>query len=108
MLLKVYFCIEKLTVFNGKILGSDRVVICYFGDGSASEGDAHAAFNFSATLECPVIFFCRWCKTFIVIAEIMRTIQIIEITVMLYQPRLMNNTKEMVLQLKDLPMVLTP
>eukprot|EP00794_Sanderia_malayensis_P020390 gene20390-22401_t len=37
----------------------DRCVICYFGDGAASEGDAHAAFNFAATLECPVIFFCR-------------------------------------------------
>ncbi|KAG8448820.1 hypothetical protein GDO86_015768 [Hymenochirus boettgeri] len=38
---------------------ADRAVICYFGEGAASEGDAHAAFNFSATLECPVIFFCR-------------------------------------------------
>ncbi|KAF6205092.1 hypothetical protein GE061_019259 [Apolygus lucorum] len=37
----------------------DKCVICYFGDGAASEGDAHAAFNFSATLECPIIFFCR-------------------------------------------------
>uniref|UniRef100_A0A914WCI9 2-oxoisovalerate dehydrogenase subunit alpha n=2 Tax=Plectus sambesii TaxID=2011161 RepID=A0A914WCI9_9BILA len=36
-----------------------RVVICYFGDGAASEGDAHAAFNFAATLDCPIIFFCR-------------------------------------------------
>ena len=34
-------------------------VICYFGEGAASEGDCHAAFNFSATLECPVLFFCR-------------------------------------------------
>ncbi|CAF0974686.1 unnamed protein product [Adineta steineri] len=34
-------------------------VICYFGDGTASEGDAHAAFNFAATLEVPIIFFCR-------------------------------------------------
>ncbi|KAL3874993.1 hypothetical protein ACJMK2_037936 [Sinanodonta woodiana] len=34
-------------------------VICYFGEGAASEGDAHAALNFAATLECPVIFFCR-------------------------------------------------
>ena len=41
------------------IKGQDRAVICYFGDGSASEGDAHPAFNFAATLECPVIFFCR-------------------------------------------------
>ena len=31
----------------------------YFGDGSASEGDFHPALNFAATLECPVLFFCR-------------------------------------------------
>ncbi|XP_052700860.1 2-oxoisovalerate dehydrogenase subunit alpha, mitochondrial-like [Crassostrea angulata] len=36
-----------------------KCVICYFGEGAASEGDAHAAFNFAATLDCPVIFFCR-------------------------------------------------
>lgn len=34
-----------------------RIVICYFGEGAASEGDAHAALNFSATLDCPIIFF---------------------------------------------------
>uniref|UniRef100_A0A1B6ECK5 2-oxoisovalerate dehydrogenase subunit alpha n=1 Tax=Clastoptera arizonana TaxID=38151 RepID=A0A1B6ECK5_9HEMI len=34
-------------------------VIVYFGEGAASEGDCHAAFNFAATLEVPVIFFCR-------------------------------------------------
>ncbi|XP_078674634.1 2-oxoisovalerate dehydrogenase subunit alpha, mitochondrial-like isoform X1 [Branchiostoma floridae x Branchiostoma belcheri] len=39
--------------------GKRLCVICYFGDGAASEGDAHAAFNFAATLECPIIFFCR-------------------------------------------------
>ncbi|KAJ7303951.1 hypothetical protein JRQ81_011466 [Phrynocephalus forsythii] len=37
----------------------NRIVICYFGEGAASEGDAHAGFNFAATLECPIIFFCR-------------------------------------------------
>ena len=36
---------------------NNRVVLCYFGEGAASEGDAHAAFNFAATLACPVIFF---------------------------------------------------
>lgn len=36
-----------------------KVVICYFGEGAASEGDAHAAFNFAATLDCPILFFCR-------------------------------------------------
>lgn len=35
------------------------VVVCYFGEGAASEGDAHAALNFAATLDCPIIFFCR-------------------------------------------------
>ncbi|UXI20308.1 hypothetical protein NH340_JMT06251 [Sarcoptes scabiei] len=38
---------------------SNRVVICYFGEGAASEGDFHAAMNFAATLSAPVIFFCR-------------------------------------------------
>nr|XP_027202743.1 2-oxoisovalerate dehydrogenase subunit alpha, mitochondrial-like [Dermatophagoides pteronyssinus] len=36
-----------------------RIVICYFGEGAASEGDFHAAMNFAATLSAPVIFFCR-------------------------------------------------
>ena len=36
-----------------------RIVMCYFGEGAASEGDAHAAFNFAATLDVPIIFFCR-------------------------------------------------
>ncbi|XP_015784403.1 2-oxoisovalerate dehydrogenase subunit alpha, mitochondrial [Tetranychus urticae] len=39
--------------------GSGRIVICYFGEGASSEGDAHAALNFAATLDCPIIFFCR-------------------------------------------------
>ncbi|XP_052057716.1 2-oxoisovalerate dehydrogenase subunit alpha, mitochondrial-like [Mytilus californianus] len=42
-----------------KRAGKKLCVICYFGEGAASEGDAHAAFNFAATLECPIIFFCR-------------------------------------------------
>ncbi len=36
-----------------------RCAVCYFGEGAASEGDFHAALNFSATLEAPVLFFCR-------------------------------------------------
>jgi len=45
--------------FKSDRQGEQRVVICYFGEGAASEGDAHAAMNFAATLRCPVIFFCR-------------------------------------------------
>jgi 2-oxoisovalerate dehydrogenase E1 component alpha subunit len=33
--------------------------ICFFGEGAASEGDFHAALNFAATLETPIVFFCR-------------------------------------------------
>ncbi|XP_009980935.1 PREDICTED: 2-oxoisovalerate dehydrogenase subunit alpha, mitochondrial, partial [Tauraco erythrolophus] len=36
---------------------ADRAVVCYFGEGAASEGDAHAGFNFAATLERPLGFF---------------------------------------------------
>ncbi|XP_059045643.1 2-oxoisovalerate dehydrogenase subunit alpha, mitochondrial [Achroia grisella] len=42
-----------------RVPNNDRCVICYFGEGAASEGDAHAAFNFAATLDCPVIMLCR-------------------------------------------------
>lgn len=47
------------TAYAFKRAQNGLCVICYFGEGTSSEGDAHAAFNFSATLECPVIFFCR-------------------------------------------------
>lgn len=40
-----------------KRAGNGNCVMCYFGEGAASEGDAHAAFNFAATLEVPIIFF---------------------------------------------------
>jgi len=33
--------------------------MCYFGEGAASEGDFHAAMNFAATLQVPIIFYCR-------------------------------------------------
>ena len=42
-----------------KLSKKNACVVCYFGEGAASEGDAHAAFNFAATLECPIIFICR-------------------------------------------------
>lgn len=38
---------------------SGRIVACYFGEGAASEGDAHAAMNMAATLDCPILFLCR-------------------------------------------------
>ena len=42
-----------------KLKQSKGLSIVYFGEGAASEGDFHAAMNFAATLEVPMIFFCR-------------------------------------------------
>uniref|UniRef100_A0A915Q034 2-oxoisovalerate dehydrogenase subunit alpha n=1 Tax=Setaria digitata TaxID=48799 RepID=A0A915Q034_9BILA len=36
-----------------------RVVMVYFGDGAASEGDTPVAMNMASTLKCPIIFCCR-------------------------------------------------
>lgn len=42
-----------------KSMNERNVVLCYFGEGAASEGDFHAALNFASTLKCPVLFICR-------------------------------------------------
>jgi 2-oxoisovalerate dehydrogenase E1 component alpha subunit len=40
-----------------KRAGRKNCVMCYFGEGAASEGDFHAALNIAATMKCPAIFF---------------------------------------------------
>ena len=35
------------------------MVVCYFGEGAASEGDFHAALNFASTLKTQTLFICR-------------------------------------------------
>lgn len=42
-----------------KMRGQEAIVICYFGEGAASEGDFHASLNIAATRSCPIVFFCR-------------------------------------------------
>lgn len=42
-----------------KMAKKKLVAVSFFGDGSASEGDCHAAMNIAATTESPTIFFCR-------------------------------------------------
>lgn len=37
----------------------DSCAVTYFGDGGTSEGDFHAAMNFAAVLDAPVLFICR-------------------------------------------------
>ncbi|OON17692.1 2-oxoisovalerate dehydrogenase subunit alpha, partial [Opisthorchis viverrini] len=47
------------SAYSFKLSRNGRVVVCYFGEGAASEGDAFTALNFAATLDCPIIFICR-------------------------------------------------
>lgn len=42
-----------------KMQSKPNCVICYFGEGAASEGDFHAALNMASVFKVPVIFFCR-------------------------------------------------
>uniref|UniRef100_A0A915DC79 2-oxoisovalerate dehydrogenase subunit alpha n=1 Tax=Ditylenchus dipsaci TaxID=166011 RepID=A0A915DC79_9BILA len=51
--------VANSTPVSTQILQAKRIVCCYFGEVAASEEDAHSAFNFAATLKCPIIFFCR-------------------------------------------------
>ncbi|KAF3006819.1 hypothetical protein E8E13_010528 [Curvularia kusanoi] len=37
----------------------ERVAVCFFGEGAASEGDFHSALNIAATRQVPCIFICR-------------------------------------------------
>lgn len=37
----------------------DEIVLCYFGDGAASQGDANEAFNWAAVTNAPIVFFCQ-------------------------------------------------
>lgn len=45
--------------YSLKMDNKNACTITYFGDGGTSTGDFHAALNFAAVLEAPVIFFCR-------------------------------------------------
>ena len=45
--------------YGFKLSKNGRIVVCYFGEGAASEGDFHAGLNFASTLGCPVMFICR-------------------------------------------------
>lgn len=45
--------------FALKAQQKQNCVICYFGEGAASEGDFHAALNMAGVFKVPVIFFCR-------------------------------------------------
>lgn len=42
-----------------KLMRTDRVVLCFFGDGAANTGAFHEAVNLAAVLKLPVVFLCE-------------------------------------------------
>ena len=44
---------------SDKLRGLDAVTIVSFGDGAASQGDAHEAMNFAGIHKLPLVFFCE-------------------------------------------------
>ena len=47
------------TAYAMKMRGDQKVAMCYFGDGTTSEGDFHTGVNFAAVRKAPCIFFRR-------------------------------------------------
>ncbi|CAO2834260.1 unnamed protein product [Amaranthus hypochondriacus] len=45
--------------YSLKMDNKDACVVAYMGDGCTSEGDFHAAMNFAAVMDVPVVFICR-------------------------------------------------
>jgi acetoin:2,6-dichlorophenolindophenol oxidoreductase subunit alpha len=42
-----------------KLQGSDRICLCFFGDGAANEGSFHESINLAAIWDLPVVFLCE-------------------------------------------------
>ena len=45
--------------FAIKYEGTDRVIVCYFGDGAVPEGEFHESMNLSALWKLPVVWICE-------------------------------------------------
>jgi len=45
--------------FSDKYNDTDRVTVCYFGDGAARQGILHETFNMAMTWKLPVVFVCE-------------------------------------------------
>jgi len=52
------FAIAAGVGLSQKMQNTDRIVVCYFGDGATNEGSFHESLNFASIHQLPVIFFC--------------------------------------------------
>ena len=44
---------------TAKVLGTDQVTVCFYGDGAAEQGTMHEAMNLASIWKLPVIFVCE-------------------------------------------------
>ncbi len=44
---------------TAKVLGTDQVTVCFFGDGASEQGTIHESMNLAAIWKLPVIFMCE-------------------------------------------------
>jgi len=44
---------------GSKMQGSDRVTLCFFGDGASNEGTFHESLNLAAVWQLPVVYLCE-------------------------------------------------
>src|SRR5215472_1532644 len=42
-----------------KVRGSDRVCLCFFGDGAVNQGTFHESLNMGSLWKLPVVYFCE-------------------------------------------------
>lgn len=44
---------------TAKVLGTDQVTVCFFGDGASEQGTMHEAMNLASIWKLPVVFVCE-------------------------------------------------
>jgi len=44
---------------TSRVLGTDEVTVCFFGDGAAEQGTIHESMNLAAIWKLPVVFVCE-------------------------------------------------
>ncbi|PWA11791.1 pyruvate dehydrogenase (acetyl-transferring) E1 component subunit alpha [Pueribacillus theae] len=53
------FNIAVGTAYSAKFQGTDRVTVCYFGDGAAAREPLHGSLNWAGIYELPIIYICE-------------------------------------------------
>jgi pyruvate dehydrogenase E1 component alpha subunit len=47
------------SAYAAQVLGEERVVLCFFGEGAAAEGACHEAMNLAGIWKLPIVFLCE-------------------------------------------------